>query len=123
MAQLLEQDAGLVTWWGTPLECCSALMRLVREGTLPRHALSAAENRLQLLRQGWDEVLPGEACRRVAERLLRVHPLRAADALQLAAALMASDHEPQRMEVVCLDERLSEAARIEGFTVLPQPSP
>ena len=123
MAQLLEQDAGLVTWWGTPVECCSALMRLVREGTLPRHALSAAENRLQLLRQCWDEVLPGEVCRRVAERLLRVHPLRAADALQLAAALLASDHEPQRMEVVCLDERLSEAARIEGFTVLPQPSP
>ena len=54
---------------------------------------------------------------------LSVHPLRAADALQLAAALLASDHEPQRMEVVCLDERLSEAARIEGFTVLPQPSP
>jgi hypothetical protein len=54
-----------------------------------------------------------------AKRLLARHTLRAADALQLAAALLAADDDPQRLEFVTLDERLAEAARLEGFRVLP----
>jgi hypothetical protein len=115
MEHLLAQDPGVVTWWGTPVECLSALMRLVREGRLADDDVRDAELRLHELRNGWDEVLPGEACRRTAERMLRVHALRAADALQLAAALIAADHDPSRMEFVCLDQRLIEAGRKEGF--------
>jgi hypothetical protein len=55
----------------------------------------------------------------VALRLLRNHPLRAADALQLAAALIASEETPQTLEFICLDDRLALAARREGFTVIP----
>jgi hypothetical protein len=62
--------------------------------------------------------VPSESVRRTAERLLRTHPLRAADSLQLAAALIASDHDPRSLELVCMDERLKSAARREGFTVL-----
>ena len=115
MEHLLAQDPAVVTWWGTPVECLSALMRLVREGHLADDDARDAERRLHELRNGWDEVLPGEACRRMAERMLRVHSLRAADALQLAAALIAADHDPTRLEVVCLEQRLSEAGRKEGF--------
>lgn len=115
MEHLLAQDPAVVTWWGTPVECLSALMRLVREGRLTDDDVRDAERRLHELRNGWDEVLPGEACRRAAERMLRVHSLRAADALQLAAALIAADHDPSRLEVVCLDQRLIEAGRKEGF--------
>jgi predicted nucleic acid-binding protein len=118
MRLLVGSDPDLVTWWSTSVECYSALMRLVREGALPRNDLSAAESRLRTLSQVWEEVMPGEACRRVAERILRIHPLRSADALQLAAAIMASDHEPTRLEVVCLDSRLAEVARVEGFRVI-----
>ena len=116
MERLLVRDPAMVTWWGTPVECLSALMRLVREGRLPNDAARDAQLRLHELRNGWDEVLPGEACRRMAERMLRVHALRAADALQLAAALIAADHDPSRLEFVCLDQRLMEAGRREGFT-------
>ncbi len=112
---LLAQDAEMVTWWGTPVECLSALMRLVREGRLDAGQARDAERRLEELRNGWDEVLPGEACRRTAERMLRVHALRAADALQLAAAMIAADHDPRRLGWVCLDQRLGEAAEKEGF--------
>jgi uncharacterized protein len=115
LERLLAQDPAVVTWWGTPVECLSALMRLVREGRLSVADSRDAERRLHELRTGWDEVLPGEACRRTAERMLRVHALRAADAMQLAAALIAADHDPSRMEIVCLDQRLSEAAGREGF--------
>ena len=115
MERILTQDPAVVTWWGTPIECLSAIMRLLREGQLAAEGARDAERRLHELRNGWDEVLPGEACRRTAERMLRVHALRAADALQLAAALIAADHDPSRLEIVCLDQHLSEAAGKEGF--------
>jgi len=121
MEQILIRDPEVVTWWGTPIECLSALMRLGREGRLAAEEVRHAERRLGVLCDGWDEVLPGEACRRVAERMLRVHPLRAADALQLAAAMIAADHDPSRLEFVCLDQRLSEAGRKEGFPPVPGP--
>ena len=117
MEHLLVQDPAMVTWWGTPVECLSALVRLVREGRLTDDDARDAERRLHELRNGWDEVLPGEACRRTAERMLRVHALRAADAMQLAAALIAADHDPSRLEVVCLDQRLIEAGSKEGFVL------
>ena len=117
MERLLAQDPAMVTWWGTPVECLSALMRLGREGRMSADDARRAERRLQELRNGWDEVLPGEASRRGAERVLRVHALRAADALQLAAALIAADHDPSRLELVCLDQRLSDAALKEGFAL------
>lgn len=70
-----------------------------------------------LLAEGWHEILPSDAVRGTAERLLRAHPLRAADSLQLAAALIAADHDPTTLELVCLDTRLTVAARREGFKV------
>lgn len=121
MERLLADDPAVVTWWGTPIECVSAIMRLARHESWDSDSVRDAERRLHELRQGWDEVLPTEACRRTAERMLRVHPLRAADALQLAAALIASDHDPSRLEVVCLDQRLGEAGRKEGFALAVRP--
>jgi len=61
---------------------------------------------------------PDEEVRRQARRLLRVHPLRAADALQLGAAIVWAGRYEGR-EFVSLDARLREAARLEGFAVLP----
>ena len=117
MERLLKQDPGMVVWWGAPVECLSALTRLAREGRLAVTDVRAAEHRLEHLRNSWDEVIPGEACRRAAERMLRVHPLRAADSLQLAAALIASDHNPSQLDLVCLDDCITESARKEGFRV------
>jgi hypothetical protein len=56
--------------------------------------------------------------RRPAERLVSVHPLRAADAVQLGAALVAADLDPAGLELVTFDERLATAAEKEGFSVL-----
>lgn len=118
MESLLQQDPEMVTWWGSRIECWSALMRLVRDGDLTADGERQAGRRLQILAASWDEVAPTEAIRRTAERMLRVHALRSADALQLAAAMVASDHDPGRLEMVCLDHRLAAAARKEGF---PEP--
>jgi hypothetical protein len=113
---LLAEDLGLVVWWGTRLECASALARLEGVGA----SVQPARERLDVLATAWAEVEPTEPLRRTAVRLLRVHPLRAADALQLAAAVIWSEGAPD-MPFVTLDERLANAADREGFRVI-QPS-
>jgi uncharacterized protein len=114
---LLEDDPSMLVWWATPIECTSALAREERAGRLAATAVSAALERLAVLSEGWNELSPSEPVRSVARRVLRVHPLRAADALQLAAAIVASSHQPSSFEFVCQDQRLADAAAREGFKI------
>jgi len=117
-AQLFQSDSELVVWWGTRVECVSALARLEREASITASALSIAVDRMQRFAQIWDEVQPTERLRSLAERLLRVHSLRAADAFQLAATIEAGADDPRELDVVCFDERLARAIVREGFRVL-----
>lgn len=107
-----------VVWWGTIIEAISSLNRLTREGTLHLKDSKQAFARLDYLRGRWNEVQPTEEIRDRAERLLRVHRLRAADALQLAAALVWCRDRPQGRAVIGADGILSEAAAAEGFTTI-----
>lgn len=113
----LEADSVMLVWWATSVECASALQRLVREGGLDSAGALAAVARLRELEKHWNEVEPTQQIRQQAERLLRLHPLRAADALQLAAAIIAADYDPTGLTFVTADERLVAAAAKEGFTV------
>jgi predicted nucleic acid-binding protein len=119
LLELLEADRELIAWWGTPVECASAIARREREGDLDAAQANDALARLRLLERSWVEVQPSPRVRTLALRLLRTHPLRAADSLQLAAALVAAGEEPGALGFVCLDERLATAARREGFDVVP----
>jgi uncharacterized protein len=110
----------LVVWWGTSVECVSALARLEREGAIATRDVTQALRQLQALQSAWNEVQPLDTVRAAAQRLLRLHPLRAADALQLGAALVVADHRPQAWEFVCLDVRLAAAAEREGFGIVSQ---
>jgi len=115
---LWAEDPDIGAWWGTSVECQSAFSRLRREGVLPAGEETAAQTILERLRMAWLEIQPAEEVRVLACRLLRVHPLRAADALQLAAALVWAGR-PAVGEIVVLDLRLLEAARLEGLSPLP----
>ena len=108
----------MLVWWGSEVECVSALARREREGALDGRAMAIALRRLRQLADGWHEVDPSDAIRETAERFLRVHPLRAADALQLAAAFAAAERRPTSLEIVTLDDRLADVARKEGFAVV-----
>jgi predicted nucleic acid-binding protein len=118
MQALAAQDSAILVWWGTEVECVSALARLERDGGLDSESLTSALRRLRQLAQSWHEVDPSDAIREAAARFLRVHPLRAADALQLAAAYLAAERRPPVLELVTLDDRLAAAARKEGFAVI-----
>ena len=103
---------------GSQVECASAVARLERDAFLDRKGAALAFDRLSHLADGWHEIEPSEIIRENAVRFLRVHSLRAADALQLAAAFLAAERRPSSLEVVTLDERLADAARKEGFDVI-----
>ena len=119
MAALLRTDPGLALWWASSVECQSAVYRRHREGELPLSALDEALIRLKALVADADVIAPTERVRERAGRLLAAHPLRAGDALQLAAALIWCNETPQGDSFVSLDDRLREAARREGFAIVP----
>jgi len=119
---LARKDQAMLVWWATEVECASAMARLERDGSLDEPAGRAAFDRLKQLAGGWHEVDPSDAVREAAVRFLRVHPLRAPDALQLAAAFIAAERRPSSLEIVTLDDRLAGAARKEGFVLIEVPS-
>jgi predicted nucleic acid-binding protein len=116
---LIAEDKEMTMWWATPLECQSALYRRHREAPLETKVMAAATERMRAIVEHADTVSPTDEVRRRAARLVSVHPLRAADALQLAAALIWCEEQPHGETFVCLDARLRDAAHREGFEVKP----
>lgn len=115
---LYHADPEMIVWWGTEVECASALAHGERERRITAPSSAEAWRRLDTLRERWTEIEPSNVVRETARRLLRVHELRVGDALQLAAALGASENRPSALEFISLDERLSRTATREGFVVL-----
>jgi predicted nucleic acid-binding protein len=106
-----------IVWWATPVEIASGIARVQRGGSLKPKAISAAFVRLDSLRAVWREVPPSEHLRDLAAMMLSQFPLRSADSLQLAAALVWCKERPSRHAFVCADVRLSDAASKAGFAV------
>lgn len=107
-----------VVWWASMVEVHSAIARLHRLGRLKDVEKKGALSRLEVLSRGWREILPSDSLREVAARLLDNYELRAADSLQLAAALIWCQHRPAKRTFICADQRLSKAAATAGFSVL-----
>jgi len=114
--ELLQSDPQIVTWWLSKVECTSAFCRLQRDDIIDENQLRLALTDLTTLWRGIAEILPVEMFRTTATRLLRVHPLKAADSMQLAAAILAAGEERNGLEFISFDERLLIAADKEGFS-------
>jgi predicted nucleic acid-binding protein len=114
----LAGDAEVVVWALTRVELLSALARRRREEPSAGPAVRAARRAFLEAWERWSEIAAIDVVRRRAETLVERHPLRAGDALQLGAALLAARDEPAGLEFVTLDERQAAAAEREGFPVL-----
>jgi len=114
----LREDEAVLVWALTATEVISALTRRRRDGAMEPAVFQTGKQRLAQLETAWSEVTQVDAVRARARRLLESHALRAADALQLAAALVAVEERPAAIPFVTFDDRLGEAARREGFTVM-----
>lgn len=87
LKKLAQEDTAIVAWWATPVECYSAFARLRRDAILTGTGEEQARQVLSRLAAEWTEIEPSREIRDTAARVLLLHPLRAADSLQLAAAL------------------------------------
>jgi uncharacterized protein len=120
MRLLVEEDPHIVAWAWTSAEFASAVERRARQGELTRDQPRSALTRFTELAEVWDEVTDVPmVCRRALAVLAR-HPLRAADAAQLGAALAVAPEQGAPLGFVCLDERLLEAAEREGLRPVPR---
>jgi predicted nucleic acid-binding protein len=122
LGRFLREDDSVAVWWGTWVECAVAISQLLREGKLTGEDEEEARASLDLLAEDWREVQPTDEVRLLAALLSQRHPLRAADALQLAAAFVWRESATEDEGFVCLDDRLRLAAQEEGFTILPEQS-
>ena len=105
----------VVVWWSTPVEIASALARLSRMNQIDSDDYLAARKLANDLSQICYVIQPTETLRTKAVQLLHRHDLRAADSLQLAAALEWCEDLPQGRMFLTFDEKLREAALLSGF--------
>lgn len=112
----MARETGVVTWWGSYVECASAIARKEREGSAPA-PIAESRRLLDILSREWREIGQSEQLRRAALRALRAHALRASDALHVGAALVASGFEPHSVRFRTEDRRLKTVAEREGFLV------
>lgn len=117
--RIFAEDRVMVVWWGTSVECTSAVAKARRIGKISHGEERKVREQLDAAAENWNEIEPSSEVRDTARLLLRRHPLSAADSLQLAAALVWCENRPQGAVFVCLDQRLRDAADAEGFTVSP----
>jgi len=112
---VIESDRKIVVWWGTLVECHSAIRRQQREGSVSPEGAVRSRARLDRLAGHWSEISPTEAIRAEADRAVAVHELAAADAFRLAAAIVWRASPERRRDFISLDRQLAERAQREGF--------
>jgi len=117
--KIIRKNPGMALWYGTRVECLSALNRRQREKSVKPGDGGVARKILVEIFEGAQVIEPVHEIWIRAERLLETHSLRSGDALQLAAALVWCREKPEGRLFICQDQALREAAGREGFTVLP----
>jgi predicted nucleic acid-binding protein len=118
MRRMLARDRDVVVWMMTSVEILSALGRVGRMSSELADLLPGARADVMDLVTRCATVTDVDGVRRRAERLVSVHPLSAADALQLGAGLLASGDRPETLAFVTLDQQLARCAKLEGFRVV-----
>jgi hypothetical protein len=94
LAGLLGDDPRGMIWLLTPVELRSGLARDVRSGAIDPAEREILWEDFEAMRRSFSEVDAVSSVRDRAQRLLDAHPLRAGDALQLAAAIVGAAGRP-----------------------------
>src|SRR6516162_10043846 len=64
---LAASDPDMLVWWGSAVECVSALARLERSAALDARATLLAFDRLKQLAAGWHEIEPSDIVRETGD--------------------------------------------------------
>jgi predicted nucleic acid-binding protein len=111
----LYKNHGVIVWWATPVEIASALARLARMKQVNATEYTKARKLADVLSDSWSLIQPSDALRSRALQAVERYDLRAADSLQLAAALEWCEDVPNGRVFLTADESLREAALLAGF--------
>jgi predicted nucleic acid-binding protein len=114
--QIYRSFARQVVAWAASIEATGAIYRAVRLGGLSESNARRALGRLAELEKRWSEIIAGDRVRSIAITVLSNYDLRAADAVQLASALVWCKEKPRNRSFVCFDRKLAAAVRAVGFT-------
>jgi predicted nucleic acid-binding protein len=114
-AGALYKNYGVVVWWATPVEIASALARLLRMHYIDSGDCGKARALAKVLADSWSVIQPSDKLRATATEILDRFDLRAADCLQLAAALQWCEDTPHGRVFLTADQKLREAALRSGF--------
>ena len=115
--RLWKQFPEKFVWWETSVEICSALARLERENKILPQQRIKAEKRLEILEKVWTEIQPESRIKELARTFPAKYKMKAADSLQLAAALAWCKEQPKGKDFVSGDEKLIKVAESVGFTI------
>lgn len=114
--ELLKSGEKVYTASLTYAETHAAFSRRTREGRLTRETTKRLALRFDKDWESYDIVVLSENVFRLARQMLYRHPLRSADAIHLASALLlARTSTRSSWSFVCADGRLCDAAKSEGF--------
>jgi uncharacterized protein len=102
--KLWKQFPQRFVWWETSVEICSALARLEREKIITPQKRLSAEKRLKVLEKVWTEIQPAARIKELARTFPAQHKMKAADSLQLAAALVWCNEQPKGRAFISGDE-------------------
>jgi predicted nucleic acid-binding protein len=116
-ARVLYLNHAVGVWWATPVEIVSGLTRLKRMSEIDQDEFLIGKQRAMELARIWVPIGPTASIAARACSLLELYPLRAADALQLAAAIEYFEYSPMGNVFITADQRLADAARGSGFMV------
>ena len=116
-ALLFQRNYRIAVWWATEVEIASALVQSLRRHEITPPEFAQAKLQAEGLANLWRVIQPSAKVARDARALLERYPLRAADALQLAAALEWCEDKPNGEVFLSFDQRLREAAGLAGFTL------
>jgi predicted nucleic acid-binding protein len=104
-------------WWATRVEMTSAFVRLLRSQEIDSQTYAQAQLEAERYANRWHVVEPSARIALNARAVLEHYPLRAADALQLTAAMELCEGKPQGNVFLTFDKRLQAAAGLAGFTL------
>jgi len=114
-ASAWDKTYDVVIWWATPVEVAGALAKLLRIKHLDAGQWRTAVKLVTEWSETWSVIPPTASVRAKAIELVEHYDLRAADALQLAAALEWCDDTPSGRRFLTTDRSLRDAAVLCGF--------
>jgi predicted nucleic acid-binding protein len=107
----------IAVWWATHVEIVSALAQLLRQRKITAAEYAHGKHQAEGMANLWRVIAPSAKIALDARAALERYPLRAADAMQLAAAMEWCEGQPKGNVFLTLDQRLREAASLAGFTL------